>query len=211
MRDVEYMDTERSVASVHDAQLYTSLFENSHSVMLIIDPGSGRIVDANEAACRFYGYAKLEIIGMKIMEINTLSPAQIFEEMENAKLLRRKHFNFRHKISTGEIKDVDVYSGPIEIAGRQLLYSIIHDISERKRFERERDLLIDKLEQARSENTALKGILPICASCKKIRDNQGHWHPVEVYIERHSEADFSHGICPECMEDFRREVEKTQK
>jgi hypothetical protein len=56
------------------------------------------------------------------------------------------------------------------------------------------------LEKARNEIKVLHGLLPICASCKKIRDEQGHWSRLEVYIHEHSEADFSHGICPECAQ-----------
>ena len=66
--------------------------------------------------------------------------------------------------------------------------------------ERERDLVIAKLREALAQVKALSGILPICASCKKIRDDQGYWQQVESYIGQHSEAEFSHGICPECVE-----------
>ena len=56
-----------------------------------------------------------------------------------------------------------------------------------------------ELQKAFEEIEQLKGILPICASCKKIRDDEGYWHQIELYIRDHSEADFSHGICPDCM------------
>jgi two-component system, response regulator PdtaR len=63
---------------------------------------------------------------------------------------------------------------------------------------KERERLIKQLEQALNEVKKLSGLLPICSSCKKIRDENGHWQPIEDYIHSHSEADFSHGICPEC-------------
>ena len=66
--------------------------------------------------------------------------------------------------------------------------------------ERERDAVIAKLREALAQVKALSGILPICASCKKIRDDQGYWQQVESYIRDHSEAEFSHGICPVCAE-----------
>ena len=66
--------------------------------------------------------------------------------------------------------------------------------------ERERELVIAKLREALEQVKALSGILPICSSCKKIRDDQGYWQQVESYIRGHSEAEFSHGICPECVE-----------
>jgi PAS domain S-box-containing protein len=73
------------------------------------------------------------------------------------------------------------------------------DITEAKRLEREREDLIHSLEEARKNIKILSGLLPICASCKKIRNDRGSWEQMEQYIRSHSEAEFSHGICPECM------------
>lgn len=188
------------VASSKDrtGMLYKSLFEDSHSVMFVIHPGTGRIIDANAAACNFYQYPKNQIVFMNITDINIHPPAQIFEEMENARLEKRNHFNFQHRLANGEIRDVEVYCSPVVIDDQKILFSVVHDISERKKHEREREELILKLENALSEIKTLKGILPICASCKKIRDDEGYWKQIESYISEHSEAEFSHGICPEC-------------
>jgi CheY-like chemotaxis protein len=67
---------------------------------------------------------------------------------------------------------------------------------------REREQLIGRLERALGEVRKLSGLLPICASCKQIRDDQGEWHPIESYISAHSEADFTHGLCPTCLKEF---------
>lgn len=75
-----------------------------------------------------------------------------------------------------------------------------HEIERRKEAEREREFLIGKLQQALSEVKTLRGFLPICSHCKKIRDDAGYWQAIEGYIQEHSEAIFSHGICPECAE-----------
>ncbi len=170
--------------------------------MLIIDPETGEIIDANDAACNFYGYSKSELQNANINAINTLSPEEIMEEMKNAKIKNRNHFYFKHRISDGEIRDVEVFSGPINIRGDELLYSIIHDITEKLRIEREKDDLISKLENANHQINTLKGIIPICASCKKIRDDDGYWEQIEEYIRNHTEAEFSHGICPDCARDY---------
>jgi two-component system cell cycle sensor histidine kinase/response regulator CckA len=114
---------------------YRSLFKNNHSIMLLIDPENGDIVDANSAAISFYGWSYSELTGKKITDINTLTSDQVFQEMEQAKKEKRRHFFFRHRLSSGQIRDVEVYSGPITVEGRRLLYSIIHDISERKQAE----------------------------------------------------------------------------
>jgi DNA-binding response OmpR family regulator len=65
--------------------------------------------------------------------------------------------------------------------------------------ERERDLLIKKLQEALATIKTLSGMLPICSSCKKIRDDQGYWEEVELYVKKHSTAEFTHGICPACF------------
>ena len=116
-------------------QRYSSLFKNNHSVMLLIDPESADIVEANPAACSFYGWSQEELTSMKITDINMLPNEQVFQEIEQAKSESRYHFFFRHRLANEEIRDVEVYSGPIRLHGKKLLYSIIHDISERKRAE----------------------------------------------------------------------------
>lgn len=181
-------------------QQYRSLFENNYSVMLLIDPDTAAIFDANPSACAYYGHSKETLTKMKITEINTLSKKEVFEEMERAKSENRNYFNFRHRLSNGTIRDVEVFSGPFAVSGKSLLCSIIHDISERKSAERERERLITELQKTLSEVQTLQGFLPICSSCKKIRDDKGYWNQIEVYIERHSDALFSHGLCPECMD-----------
>ena len=80
--------------------------------------------------------------------------------------------------------------------------SIIVDISYRKLAEIEREKLIFELQEALEKVKTLKGMVPICSHCKKIRDDKGFWNQLESYISRHSEAKFSHGICPECMTKF---------
>jgi two-component system cell cycle sensor histidine kinase/response regulator CckA len=114
---------------------YKSLFKNNHSVMLLIDPETGDIVDANAAAVSFYGWAYNALTRMKISDINTMSEEQVFGVMEKAKMQQRNHFYFRHRLASGEIRDVEVYSGPIKVHGRELLYSIVHDITARKKAE----------------------------------------------------------------------------
>ena len=114
---------------------YRSLFKNNHSVMLLIDSENADIVDANPAAITFYGWSHEELTSMKITDINTLTDDQIFQEIERAKTQQRRKFYFCHRLASGEIRDVEVYSGPITVHGRELLYSIIYDITERKKTE----------------------------------------------------------------------------
>ncbi|MBP9023119.1 MAG: PAS domain S-box protein [Spirochaetes bacterium] len=114
-----------------DESHYDSLFENNHAVMLLIQPENGEIYDANPAAERFYGWPREEIRGMKITEINTLSIEEIKSEMNLAVKLKRNHFHFKHRLADGSVRDVEVYSGPITVKEKHLLYSIVYDITER--------------------------------------------------------------------------------
>ena len=85
------------------------------------------------------------------------------------------------------------------------------DISDRKQVEREKERLHLELQEAQSHLRILDGLLPICATCKKIRDDQGNWEQMEGYITRRSEAVFSHGICPECALRLRAELEAIKR
>jgi PAS domain S-box-containing protein len=138
---------------------YRSLFQNNHAVMLLIDPETSRIMDANPAACAYYGFSKEELVEMKITNINMLAQEQTYLEMQSAKAEGGKRFEFRHRLAGGEVRDVEVYSGPIRVGGRELLYSIIHDITERKWAEAELEKSLSLL-NATLESTA-DGILVV--------------------------------------------------
>jgi diguanylate cyclase (GGDEF)-like protein/PAS domain S-box-containing protein len=115
---------------------YRQMFWNNQAVKLVIDPETGAIVDANPAACGFYGYTEDELRMRSIVEINVQEPNQVQEALSTAATQMQGYFNFRHRLASGEVRDVEVYSGPIEVKGRKLLYSIIHDVTERKRAEK---------------------------------------------------------------------------
>jgi PAS domain S-box-containing protein len=83
-----------------------------------------------------------------------------------------------------------------------LVQLIAEDITDRKRAEEEREKLIAELQEALDNIKTLKGLIPICANCKKIRDDEGYWQDVAVYVRDHSEAEFSHGICPDCLKEL---------
>jgi len=108
---------------------YRALFENESTVMLIIDPEEGTIIDANPAAVNFYGWSKEELTSKQISEINQLSSSEVKEEMERARKQNKKHFNFKHRLADGRTKDVEVYSQPIDFGEETFLYSIIHEKS----------------------------------------------------------------------------------
>ena len=114
---------------------FRRMFEKSLAVMLLIDPDSGDIVEANDAACRFYGHGGGILNGMNMSAVNTLSPNDIRAKMADAFSEKQNLFHFRHRLVSGDIREVEVYSSPLEFQGRRLLHSIIHDITDRKRAE----------------------------------------------------------------------------
>ncbi len=127
---------------------YRSLFQNKHTVMMIIDPETGLIIDANEAAVIYYGWELAELCQMKISQINLLTEQEVAREMELARNEKRNYFLFRHRRADGSIRDVEVFSGPITMQNRSLLYSIINDITERLKTEGQRAELEVQLQQS---------------------------------------------------------------
>ena len=114
---------------------YRQMFENTRAVQWLIDPESGAIVDANMAACDYYGYTRDELRSMKVWDINVRGEGAVRPELTRAKSQEVSFFTFRHMKANGEIRDVEVHSGPVDAGGRKLLYSIIHDVTDRRRAE----------------------------------------------------------------------------
>jgi diguanylate cyclase (GGDEF)-like protein/PAS domain S-box-containing protein len=115
--------------------LYRQMFENNRAVKLLIDPQNGALVDVNMAACDYYGYTRDELLAMRVWDINVRGEDQVRQQLDRASSGERKYFQFRHMRASGEIRDVEIHTGPIDIGSRQLLFSIVHDITERKRAE----------------------------------------------------------------------------
>jgi diguanylate cyclase (GGDEF)-like protein/PAS domain S-box-containing protein len=112
--------------------LYHKMFDEMNMAILIVNPQTTAIVDANPAACKFYGYSREDLLKITISDINTISPEQFQAEIERVSTNEKVYFNFRHRLASGEIRDVEIYSCPINIDGKQLLFFIIHDNTERK-------------------------------------------------------------------------------
>lgn len=130
---------------------YRSLFENRHVVMLLIDPETTGIVDANPAACAYYGYDREQMLGMRITDINTSPADLVIGEAHAAERRQKDYFVFRHRLSSGEVRDVEVFSGPIELGGKKVLYSVIHDITDRKQAEEKVNKLMYDLSRSNRE------------------------------------------------------------
>ncbi|MBP1627955.1 MAG: hypothetical protein H6Q00_2430 [Holophagaceae bacterium] len=116
---------------------YHGLFLNNHIVILILDPETGAIVDANPAAARFYGWSEVELRGMKIQEINTLPPEEVPQVLARSHSGEQRHFYFKHRLADASLRDVEVFSGSIPLHHKSLLYAVIHDVTEQRQAELE--------------------------------------------------------------------------
>lgn len=119
--------------NLHESEnLFRCMFEQNSAVKLIIDPKTGDIIQANKAAADFYGWSIEQLRQMRIQELNMLEPGVVESQMEKTRSSGSLRFEFQHRQANGSDRDVEVFSSLIEIQGRPLLYSIIHDITDRK-------------------------------------------------------------------------------
>ncbi len=114
---------------------FRKMFDSHTAIQLLIDPERGNIVDANPAAAKFYGWSIEELRQMQIGQINILTPEEVIKNMERCKLAQQNHFEFRHRKKDCSVCDVEVFSSNIDVAGAAVLFSIIHDVTDRKRLE----------------------------------------------------------------------------
>ena len=167
----------------------------------------GLIVSWNPGAERLFGYGFEEVIGR---DIAMLAPPGYADEVPGfLEVLKRGEF-----IKDFETLRLNKDRKPIHVAAtispiKNSLGSIIgasviaRNIEERIRAEQEREALLHQLQATLAQVKTLRGLLPICACCKKIRDDQGYWKTVDVYVREHSQAEFTHGICPDCAATYR--------
>lgn len=171
---------------------------------------AGIITSWNRAAERIYGYSAEEAIGRPIsilvLENNRDEVADILQKISRSESVE-SHDTTRIR-KNGEVIHVSISVAPITNASREVVgaSTIARDITERKRSEQEREKLVSELQEALANVKTLSGLLPICSYCKKIRNDQGYWQKLEAYIHQRSEAQFSHGICPDCYEKVRAEL-----
>ena len=109
------------------SDIFRQMFERNRAVQLLIDPESGRILDANPAACEYYGYSREALKSKSVTHLNTAPPEEVARELKRAVSEQRNDFHFMHRLASGEIRDIEVHSSPIVLDGATVLHSIIHD------------------------------------------------------------------------------------
>jgi PAS domain S-box-containing protein len=184
-----------------EPETFRRMFLGHGAMMYVVDLSTFAIIDANETALSFYGYDLETMLTKRIPDLNITPEAKIRAEVKRAVDEGRSYYVFKHRLANGEIRDVEVYANPITIRGKDYSFSIVHDVTDRRLAEEERDRLNVELQNALEEIKTLRGIIPICSFCKRIRDDQGFWNQVEVYVKEHSEVSFSHSLCPECARE----------
>ena len=228
LKKVEALEKEAAARKKAQAHLkkqsetkFRSVAQSAKDAIITAD-NKGRIAFCNTAAEKMFGYREDELIGQSI---SILMPQRFRAAHERGMAQEAASGKSRLINETVELFGItkDGSEFPIELSlsnwksGDRMFYAgIIRDISKRKQREKEREALIDNLKTSLARVRKLSGLLPICASCKKIRDDKGYWNQIEAYIRDHSEAEFSHGICPECTRKlypqyYRKHSEKMKK
>ena len=152
------VSNQREHELVKSESRFRDFFEKNSSVQLLIDPHSGAIDDANHSAEAFYGYPREQLVGMNIDVIDTQPPERIAEERMLAMRENKNHFLFEHRLASGEIRNVEVHSTPLEINGRTLLLGMVHDITARVKAEAELKQYRQFLEQVVEDRTTALSI-----------------------------------------------------
>ncbi len=175
------------------------LFENSMDGILLTSP-DGRIFDANPSACSILGRTREQIIASMREDLVDPSDPTLARLVEERQRTGKAHGELRARASDGTTFPIELSSVVFpDTDGNEFTCIMLRDIRLRKQAEAERDDLIADLQEALNKVRALSGLLSICAGCKKIQNEDDHWEPLEGYIRKRSEVDFSHGLCPECL------------
>jgi PAS domain S-box-containing protein len=205
-RELRELQARRERTLALEKLAYLAAIVDSAEEAIIGQNMDGLITTWNAGAARLYGYSAAEAIGQPALLI--VPPSLHAEAAELAQKLRRAEGmdpveTMRLRKDGAPIHVCVTFSAIRDSAGCIIgASSIAYDITERKRIEAERTDLIAHLNETLSKVKTLSGLLPICASCKKIRDDRGYWQKLEVFVRDHSEAEFSHSICPDCLKQL---------
>ncbi len=179
---------------------FSRAFHSSPYALLLTRLSDGQILEINEGFTAMAGYDDAEARGTTTIDLNLWAQTgdrdAVVAQLAARSRVDGLEFSFRKK--SGELL-TGLYSAVVIAVGDEpCILSSIADITARKQAEQERERLVADREKALAEIKVLGGLLPICMSCKKIRDDKGYWNQIEGYIRSHSQAEFSHSLCPEC-------------
>lgn len=192
---------------------YERLFDNLSDATTVwsvdADGRVGCCIEANRAAVTMLGFSREELRGMSPADITSADGQPgLADGMRLLQDTGHATFETVHRTEDGRTIPVQVSSHLFEQEDGRVLLSLARDVTARKQSEREREQLIAELRDALSKIKVLSGLLPICANCKAIRDDQGRYHRVEAYLASRSDVSFTHGICPDCMRQLYPDLSK---
>jgi PAS domain S-box-containing protein len=174
------------------------LVEQSRDGIVVLDE-TGLAVETNLEFAHMLGYTMDEMATLHVYDWECEYPRETVESMISTVGAEGDHFVSRHRRKDGSTYEVEISTNAAEYGGHKYVFCICRDVSAQLHEAKEREELISQLQQALAELKTLRGIIPVCSFCKKVRDDRGYWEQVDVYIRKHSEADVSHGICPDCL------------
>jgi len=185
---------------VIERDFISAVLETTPALMVVLDP-EGRILRWNRACEEFTGMSHLQAIGTPLWEIFPVPMPILRDGLPTLLAGAQLEYEGEWTDAGGTLRCLHWKSDAHRSGDGAVAYIICSgiDITLRRRAEQERERLIGELQEAIARIKTLDGLIPICSGCKKIRDDSGYWQEVEAYIEARSEAEFSHGLCPECI------------
>ena len=184
-----------------EREKFARAFNASPQAVILSRLEDGLVMEVNQGFTRIFGIPSHEALGRTSTELRIWPNAEertvVMDAVKKDRHVENLNATWRNRDGA---PIHGLYSGAIiDLDGTTCLMSVVTDITTQLNQQHEREKLLAERENALAEIHVLSGLLPICASCKKIRDDQGYWNQLESYIQKHSNAEFTHGICPECM------------
>lgn len=180
---------------------YTDLYDFAPVGYLTLDR-AGTILEANLTGAGLLGLERASLVRRRlavlVLESNRLAFDAFLEKTFTSRTREFCELEFSREGTAPLAVRIEAVVSEDGLECR----AAVMDVSERRRAEIEQDRTIEELQKALAQVKQMSGMLPICSSCKKIRDDRGYWNAVEKYVTDHSDATFTHGLCPDCKEKF---------
>jgi len=189
-----------------------ALVENATDVIYWTD-AQGHFTSVNPMATQVLGYPPEDLVGRhftELIEPTHRAAALAFYRHQARERQLHSYYEFPAVAASGRTvwfgQNVRALLGPeAEVLGFE---AVARDITDRISMEREREKLIAELKEALATVKVLRGLLPICSGCKMVRDDRGYWQQIENYLRTHTDAEFTHGLCPGCLQRYFDEIDK---